>query len=768
MYAISISSAPKLIRRGHLALGGSDPSGETIAVNSSHVEVGRTAASDGQPFIPISGEFQYSRYPHAHWKQELQKMAAGGINLVATYSFWNHHEPIQGEFDWSSNCNLRRFVELCAEVGLPVILRIGPFAHGECRNGGLPDWLYGQPFDVRSNDPAYLELVRRYYQEIGTQVDGLLYAQGGPVIGVQIENEYMHCGAPWETYPPERGLEYLSGGRDGIVHLNTLKQMAVAAGLTVPIYTCTAWGGAPVPGNDFLPVFGGYAFPVWVDEPFASDMYVFRDLQDMVAEAVGEERRGWYPIAEAEMQGGIQVRYNSRPIVPPEAVEAFALTCTANGANWLGYYIYHGGLDPQLGVFTNERLHPRRSYDFQAPLGDYGLPKRSYHLLRRYHSFLRTWQTQLAPMALHLPENPVTQPTDTSNLRYAARSDGRSGFLFLNNYQDHVAMAAHENVQISVDLPDERIVIPAGGGFTLPPNGYAVLPFNFEMDGALLKYATAQPLARLKYDGLAHYFFFAPAGIAPEYAFVAESLSECLCPVERAGKELILHPSLGNLEACELASTPGKTIRLTTLTADESERAYQGKAWGSERLLLLEGDANLVFENDGVTLFQRSNSPVRLTVIPPLAEKPIHWPVGAVLLQENGYSVIDLPPIAADISIVIDPRPGNKLLLTLPDGALDDVHECYITPNYEGDMAEAYLNGQLIHDHFYNGLPWTLGLKDLAPALYEHGLVLLFYPIRKGQMVKTATGMASNIQFSGETYLNISNVTATLEQKIHL
>lgn len=94
---------------------------------------------------------------------------------------------------------MRRFIELCGQRGLNFVLRIGPFVHGEWRNGGLPDWLYGQPFGVRSNDPRYLAHVGRFYNEIGAQVEGLLFRDGGPIIAIHIENEYMHAGAPWET-----------------------------------------------------------------------------------------------------------------------------------------------------------------------------------------------------------------------------------------------------------------------------------------------------------------------------------------------------------------------------------------------------------------------------------------------------------------------------------------------------------------------------------------------------------------------------------------
>lgn len=105
------------------------------------------------------------------------------------------------------------------------MLRIGPFAHGECRNGGLPDWLDGQPFSVRSNDERYLFYVQRLYAEIAQQVKGLLFSEGGPIIGLQLENEYMHAGASWEvTY--KQGTEWVPAGFDGVEH-KEFKQQAV-------------------------------------------------------------------------------------------------------------------------------------------------------------------------------------------------------------------------------------------------------------------------------------------------------------------------------------------------------------------------------------------------------------------------------------------------------------------------------------------------------------------------------------------------------------
>ena len=177
-YSVDVSEVKTEVIRHHLDLGGSNAEGDSIAVNSFYIE------RRGRPYIPVIGEFHYARFPRQYWDEELKKIKAGGVSVVATYVFWILHEFKEGGFDWSGDLDLRYFVELCKQNGLDLIVRIGPFAHGEMRNGGLPDWLYGRPIEVRSNDPAYLYYVNRLYREIGTQLRGLLFKEGGPVIGL--------------------------------------------------------------------------------------------------------------------------------------------------------------------------------------------------------------------------------------------------------------------------------------------------------------------------------------------------------------------------------------------------------------------------------------------------------------------------------------------------------------------------------------------------------------------------------------------------------
>ncbi len=120
------------ILSGHLNLGGKNNKGGEITLNSKHL------IRDQKPWIPVMGEVHFSRLKREDWKRELLKMKAGGITVVSTYLFWIYHEETEGEFDFSGDLNIRKFLEICQEVGLEAVIRIGPWAHGECRNGASP------------------------------------------------------------------------------------------------------------------------------------------------------------------------------------------------------------------------------------------------------------------------------------------------------------------------------------------------------------------------------------------------------------------------------------------------------------------------------------------------------------------------------------------------------------------------------------------------------------------------------------------------------
>jgi beta-galactosidase len=182
---IDASTPAPAIRRVDAHLGaGQRPAGETLSANSQYLVL------NGKPWLPVMGEFHYSRVPQQNWETEILKMKAGGVEVISTYVIWIHHEEVESQFDWTGRRNLRAFVLLCAKHRMFVYLRIGPWVHGETRNGGIPDWAM-QRSPVRRDDPTYLAEVSRYFGEVGQQLASQLWSEGGPVIGIQLENEYM-------------------------------------------------------------------------------------------------------------------------------------------------------------------------------------------------------------------------------------------------------------------------------------------------------------------------------------------------------------------------------------------------------------------------------------------------------------------------------------------------------------------------------------------------------------------------------------------------
>lgn len=120
---------------------------------------------DGHRVVPAMGEMHYSRIPEAEWRGELEKMKEGGINILATYILWNHIEEVEGQFDWSGQRNLRKFLKLCKEVGMAVVIRIGPWCHAEVRLGGIPDWVFTKECETRTEDPVFMELSTYWYRQ---------------------------------------------------------------------------------------------------------------------------------------------------------------------------------------------------------------------------------------------------------------------------------------------------------------------------------------------------------------------------------------------------------------------------------------------------------------------------------------------------------------------------------------------------------------------------------------------------------------------------
>ena len=691
--------------RTDLPVGGTDAEGNVYAAD------GRSLMINGHRLIPVMGEFHFSRFEPQFWREELLKMKAGGVDIVATYLLWIHHEEKQGEWDFSGCRDIRRFLTLCRECGLKVWLRIGPWAHGECRNGGFPDWLQNdESFEKRINDPKYLELVRIWFEKISHEVQGLLAKDGGPVIGIQLENEYGHCGGP-----ADRGLQK--------EHMKTLYRMAREAGLIVPWYTATAWGGACTI-DETLQVLGGYVDAPWDESteklppkrnflfcPHFDDAETGSDF-----EKAGESRstiRKDYPYLTAELGGGLQVTSHRRPVTTAKDNEAAILCALGSGANLLGYYMYHGGINPDgkystlneafaIGGHTNT---PVKSYDFDACLNEAGKANESFGGLKKYALFLKAFGEELAGTEVILPETGPSSASDFETPRAALRFNRRTGdaWLFVNNHQRNWELASHPEVQVQIRKPDgsrivfDKLSFAAGNCYLYRANLY-------------------QGNARL---------------------FAAN-------PLTRLGEQTVYYKEgtgfSGSPENAAAGSGP------LTLTEAEANRAYLL----SDGLYVTQYADSILIEDGGEKKLISTHREERVKAFRDAltCEELLFAPGGdeAASGKENGEA-------KASFACIHEQREKDEELLyrdyriTVRYPEETKAHRLFLNVDYAGDRAEVYLDGRLADDWFTTGKPWNILLdrfgrpEELTIRVYDSGKPLrgrfgekVYYdlPVKKG------------------------------------
>lgn len=676
---------------------------------------------DGKPFFGISGEVHYCRVAPDQWKDTLIKAKCGGVNLIATYVFWNVHEEKEGTFRFDGCRDIRRFVELCKSCGLMVILRIGPFAHGEMRNGGLPDWLYGKPFEVRSNQEGYLAHVRRFYAAIHGQVNGLYFEQDGPIVGIQLENEYMHSSAPWELTTGVSN-EWVNGGQDGEAHICALKQIAREEGLIVPFYTCTAWGGGMAPTAEVLPLWGGYAYWPWIfygkaGEHPCTPEYIYRDNHNNAVPQTYNFAPNYapesMPYACCEMMGGMMCSYHYRFSLPMQSVDALANIKLGSGCAMLGYYMYRGGTTPtgELTPYLNESQVCKRSYDYQAPIGEFGQRRETYYRLRTLHEFCSSFGGRLLGAVTVLPESSADmQPEDRENLRFCARVKGNSGFLFINNFQDHLELPARSGEQVVVRLPEESI------DFTidLASGENCILPFNFPMGEVLLKKATVQPITHLNIAGQSCWFFMIPQGMKPVMQFEDQTLvlrADEISDFTIAQERVIVLPRCDAMHFSHLEKD-GQTIAVL---------ADSGVLWDGQCAAL---------ETNGQTQ--------TVLTMPPMDG-------GEIRRGPFGGSVFTPPP-APTVALEAEQVGPARWIVSIPAEAVKGHKTVLLHVQYMGDIGQAFLDGELISDNFCNGQPWAIRLDEYADKLEKHPLTLAIVPVKEGTSISVDASMAARME----------------------
>ena len=351
----------------------------TLFASAATFEIGeKDFLLDGRPFVVRCGEVHYARIPRAYWQHRLQMLRAMGCNAVGCYMFWNYHERERGVFKWDGRADAAEFCRMAQKEGLWVILRPGPYSCAEWEGGGAPWWLMGEgetgdgngkPISMRSADPRWVVPATNWLHEVGRHLAGLQVTKGGPILMVQVENEY--------------GLH----GSD-VAYMRTLRQAVIDAGFEVPLYACNP---PRVMQNGFLPeLFQAANFGADPEQRFE----IVRKYQPKGPLMCAEYYPAWfdtwgqahhYAKSDREFFGPIDWMFDHRV--------SFSLYMAHGGTTFGGWV---GCRNPFIPNVT--------SYDFEAPINENGRANPSYAKYReRAMRHLNEGET--------VPEQPADIPT---------------------------------------------------------------------------------------------------------------------------------------------------------------------------------------------------------------------------------------------------------------------------------------------------------------------------------------------------------------------
>ncbi len=389
---------------------------------------------DGKPTQIHSGELHYARIPAPYWRHRMQMMKAMGLNAVATYVFWNHHEVAPGKWDWKTgNRNLAEFVKTAADEGLMVILRPGPYYCAEWDFGGYPWWLQkAEGLVIRTDNKPFLDSCRVYINQLAGQVKNLQVTKGGPIVMVQAENEFGSYVSQRKDIPLETHKRYSAA----------IRQQLIDAGFDVPMFTSDgSWlfkGGA-IEGA--LPTANG------------------EDNVEKLKKVVDEYHGGKGPYMVAEFYPGWLDHWNEPfPKISTESVVKQTKKYLDAGVSF-NYYMVHGGTNfgfTSGANYSNDKnIQPdMTSYDYDAPISEAGWNTEKYDAIRTLMKENVKYKIPAVPERIPVISIPHIQLSKTADVfamvegMKAVESDDLKTFEDLDQGQGYVLYRRHFNQPI--------------------------------------------------------------------------------------------------------------------------------------------------------------------------------------------------------------------------------------------------------------------------------------------------------------------------------
>ncbi|MGW7141106.1 beta-galactosidase [Streptomyces xanthophaeus] len=417
---------------------------------------------DGEPFRILSGGLHYFRVHPGHWRDRLRKARLMGLNTVETYVPWNLHQPRPDEFRTDGQLDLPGFLDLAAAEGLRVLLRPGPYICAEWEGGGLPSWLLAEPgIRLRSRDPRFLAAVDDYFDRLLTPLGTRLASRGGPVLAVQVENEYGAYG-------------------DDTAYLEHLADSLRRCGVDVPLFTCDQPADlerGALPGVLATANFGSRS---------AQNLAALRALRPSGPLLCTEFWIGWFD------------RWGGRHVVRDAEQAAQELDELLAAGGSVNFYMFHGGTNFGFTNGANDK-HTYRptvtSYDYDAPLDEAGDPTEKFHAFREVI-------VKYAPVPAELP------PARTE--KFASGAVRLTGALGLLDWAPALgdAVAARQPLTMEQLGQDFGFVLYEAA---LPDAGPALLELPEVRDRAQV-FLDGQPVGVLEREGHEHALTFSVPG----------------------------------------------------------------------------------------------------------------------------------------------------------------------------------------------------------------------------------------------------------------
>ena len=744
----------------------------------------------GRPRFIYGGDFNYTRCPAAFWRDRMLKMRAAGLNTLNMYATWAFHEPAEGQWDFSGDRDLARYLDTAHDLGLWVVFRMGPFIHGEWRNGGLPQWLLDNLGPrARSNDPEYLRLARLWYEKELEIAVPRLFSRGGPIIMVQVENELGSAGSKGDDIP--RGS---TDPEENAKHVLFFHGLLAEHGVDVPVIDINHFAGKEnmpnliSPGGAYIVNCFGSEGDFW---PLSLNGWEKHDRPLMTIETMGGMFQRFYDWPQYSNTTGYQ-----GPILRPEYLEAVTHQHLAEGVNAINYYVFVDGQHPDGG---QERMLPPRDMNYQAPLTAVGTMRESYRSVKRLGWFLRafeqemltsqphpTWMTAVSygrahPGSgetgdlfeqYHAEGHPVPDALrHVSTIKSGGRATrglnlSESNWAFLFNISTRGTQWKRD-VRLATAPPGLPCEVwaeyPRRTQLALPPQRSKCLPFFVKLDeGCFLEYSTAEPLDRRPFGNGTQLILFADAdetvetrvvlpagsalggtGVSPVSGAAASgNTGETPVPPEAVPPERRAIRSSGSIlplwespNTLMLLGVPGENMSITTIAGERPlrvvhlERRLAGWVWdlagpGGNRVAATNLTVLESSEQDGETVARVQITEPEvffhlLTDREPVVGLPELELAGAYDAAAGLYSAAGRARLP-QVDLAFTKRREGELWIwetEVTPALLEGLAELILHAEYDGDCARAYLDGQLISDHYLGRWQyWELGLTHWLRA----------------------------------------------------